>query len=719
MFPENHYLGNTNADVRLLGQESLLSPFLQNTSAQRGMMLSSHVAQALCLDGAEHPRIFTGYETIFGQYEVSSSGRDQSIQIIEVIPLFTPGIGQKPINENPRFTVIFRGCADNKIDYINIDRYTRRSSWYGYENKLTNFNLLSPGNLVTKDVKFATSPIHDGNKYMMGTNVNVAYMAISGTSDDAFVISESLAERLTTTALSSLPLSITQQQIPLNLYGQDDEYKFFPDIGEAVREDGILCGFRTPTPDTFIRDVSDVGLITPQPLHDTLYYAPPGAIVTNVEVYINRKCRTKTPQNIFEQTTKYRDAINRYHLRIWEVYRRMQKEGQHITPKFCTLVTRAIANLKAEGIKIPGYNLRGDITLKKKKDDIEFMHLIITYKYKNYASLGFKLTGRNGDKGVISTILPDEEMPVDDYGFRADIIQDPGGLYNRMNPGQSMSQFITRAAEFVAQKIRTMTDVNAAYAYLIEFLTDVNPKYAQLVDKIHGTDSLKKSLIDEVKRDGIYMQISPFQKNMKLVAGDNFVTLLRDKYGVKQSPVSYVITLPDGTKETKRTKNDVLIGSKYEYLLHKMPHVMACGFGFVNQYGSPSKPRSSGRSRSPINNSPVRFGEDEVRNMIMFSGINSARFFGIHAHSPTATNCLMETLVESEHPMSIDAIPMTTGEIIQSNAMSGIAKHMFSCVGVDITSKVSEGTIKHVSLDLPTNQPKPSTVQRSVRRGRT
>ena len=67
-----------------LGTPQLLAPFVHHTSSQRGMMYSSHLSQALVLDGAEQPRIMTGYEKVIGNYEITSCRVEQDMIIRKI-----------------------------------------------------------------------------------------------------------------------------------------------------------------------------------------------------------------------------------------------------------------------------------------------------------------------------------------------------------------------------------------------------------------------------------------------------------------------------------------------------------------------------------------------------------------------------------------------------------------------------------------------------------
>lgn len=391
------FLENTKAPVELLGLAGLMNPLIDHTSSQRGVMFSNHLAQAQVVHGCEFPMLCSGFEALVGDYEYDSTERDQDIQVRHIIPRFITQIGMSPIKFNPYYTIIYRGDRDGKVSYFNREEYTFRSNRYGYKNQHLNQMLLNSGNFIPKETKLSTSPAHQGNKYCMGVNLNVAYMSLPQVTEDAFVISESAARKLSSTGIDQISFQILPNQIPLNLYGNELEYKFMPDVGEIVNEDCVVCALRTPTPDTILSDISQESLTRIQPLHDSKFYVPKGSEIIDIQVVVNRKCRVKTPREVFSQVQKYRDAINAYNLKVWEAYQETVREGREITPEFSTLVENAMKSLLADGVHVPGFTKRADITLCRKKEPIPWIHVQITYKYTHNVQKGFKLSGFCGN----------------------------------------------------------------------------------------------------------------------------------------------------------------------------------------------------------------------------------------------------------------------------------------------------------------------------------
>ena len=686
------YLRDTKAPVQLLGAAMLVNPLADHTSSQRLMMFSNHLPQAQMIHGCEQPRVFTGYESVLGDYEFNTTERDQDIQIREVIPRFAVVNSTRVIKENPYHIIVYRGDSDNKVGYFTLDKYTMRSEGFGYKNVwfTEGVNQLHKGNYIPKELKLCTSPAHKGNMYMQGTNLRVAYMSLPEVTEDAFIISESAAKKFETETYGEISFKILPNQIPLDLYGDEDEYRFMPDMSEKVREDGILCALRTPTPTSIIYDMAPENFRTVQHLHDMVIYAPPGAEIVDIDVVVNRACssKIKTPKEVFAQVEKYRDAINRSNLRIWEAYQDAVQEGLEVTPAFNNLVTRAVGSLLIDNVRIPGFNRRSNVSAVRRKEQIEFIYITVVYRHNHKCTNGLKLANRYGGKGVIAGIVPDDKMAIDEEGIRAEVCIDPISVFNRMNPAAWFEQFFNRGSELIQRRVKEMIETAPvghkpwaqAYQLVIEYITDVHENWGKLVDENNKGD--KRAFVEEVIRDGIYLQITPFQKGID----QHLVLKLAEKYNIRKSPVTYINQDMFGNDVKSTTKYPVMVGQEYFYLLYKMPHVRCPGIGYVNQYHTPIRANNTTKIQYPFSQTPLRLGEDEIRNLTTVSGPNTAaHILGAYANSSNAVECMANHLLFDKSPSQLQEIEVSVPDIIRSNSIIGVTKHIFSCIGIDIT----------------------------------
>lgn len=672
----NEFMSNILVRPEVLGAHAIISHFPDHTSSQRLLMWNNSAAQVEVIAGAEPAFVQTGYETKYGKYEFDESARDQDVQVVAGIPKFATATDNSRIKSNPSYTTVFIGCDDNKVGYFNINEYTELHSGFGYKNKRVTNTYPMEGDYIPRGQKFVTAPNHDGPIYSLGLNANVCYMPMWDTTDDAFIISKSLAKRFTHTVIAKREIIIDKDDQPLNLYSDPDDnsdYRCFPDIGTVVRDDGILIGLRKKDGNAFSTDLTSEELKIPRLMHDNIIKAPPGARVVDVQVYISHKQIRTIDDPCYMQFLEYNKLHNMYYSSIIDAYEEYcVKQGHACTPEFNTLVTRCKCFCYSRGGK--------SMILVNKKDVIENIHLTITYAYDKPISLGYKLTGTDGSKGVVSAIWEDEDMPVSIHGIRADILITAESPFNRLNGGQLIEQFLTLCSELVAQKVRkeNMT-TNQAYDYVMDYIETVQPMWGKLIRE--RCQYAKAEFIEGVKKDGIYLMVPPYCAGFD----SNLILKLADKYHIERGPLTYHIRNNDGSRKKIITKCPGIIGAKYLVLLGKRPDdtITAGEFGHMNQFMIPMKPNSkTAKAHSLHGQTPQKYGEDEFRNVAAIAGMGTAvRILGVYGCSPIAMNKLEDLLLTSPYPTALGNIGMTTKEVVDTSTNIGLMQHMLCAIG--------------------------------------
>ena len=271
----------------------------------------------------------------------------------------------------------------------------------------------------------------------------------------------------------------------------------------------------------------------------------------------------------------------------------------------------------------------------------------------------------------------------DEQGMEVQIVIDPVSVINRMNPSQSIEQFLNRGSELirmrVAEMIKNDTNYDEAYDLIIDWLKDVHYNWGELVDKDNCHD--KKSFVLECVDDHIYLQINPAQKGID----DKMILNLAKKWNIGKSRLTYKVPDENGNLKTATTRRPVMVGAEYFYLLYKMPHVRAAGIGYVNQNRTPIRSSSATKALYPFSQTPIRLGEDEIRNLVAASGAEvAARLLGTYANSQIAVDKLASHLLFDERPSELRRVEIPIEEIINTNSIVGVTKHIFSCMGIDI-----------------------------------
>lgn len=686
--PEYKLMRGLKADIRLCGLEPLMCPMPQLVSSQRLNMFCNNLVQALVVEGTEIPQIMSGYESNFGEYEQGPKIKQDSV-VLGCIPKYNPKVGVNPIQSSPSYIVVLHGLDTNEIYYIEVSDYTVCGQGHGYKNKINNTALYA--NMLSKGERITTSPNHHGeNGYSYGVNVNIAYGSWDQVTEDAFVISESLAKRLTPKRVETLNITVHPSQTLLNLYGTVDDYKICPDIGEPVRSDGIILGLRdAPTDATILSDLSPVALATPYHLHDELFKAPPGATIVDIQFHTGDRY---SPSESTAQIDKYQESYFNHQKKLCNLYESILKDypNAKISPEFNTLIHEAQLGVarKDSKHKLPGVSrISRRMKIKDKNAPIPYLNIQITYTYQLPVRNGFKLTGRDGSKGVVSAVWPDECMPVDEQGFKADMLMDAQSVVNRLNPSQFYETFITRTAEFVRRDIEVLAKqgkYQEALDGMLEFCDMINPAHGELVRECVQTATDCEEAVIETVENNIKLFIPPFLETI----GRPLVKKLLERYNSGPSCITFKLPNDDNTvlKEIK-TKRPVLIGSKYVMLLYKYPVPKSSAITHINKLQTPVKPNTRQKQQSAISNTPVRSGVDEGRIFVL--GCNNskviARWYALQANSSEGVRTMVEEIMTADHPTRIDRFNISDEQLRKTNNMIGTTYHIFSTLGIDLT----------------------------------
>ena len=669
----------------ILGGYMVLSPTALNISGSRACMLASHLSQFMIPKDGDLPNLFTGYEYDVGKYEFNSCEIKDDIEVLSIIPKYNFFIeGKSVISNNPLYLIIFKNLATNEIDYLTLTTYTKHTEGYGYENTFLNQHLLQVNNIIPKNTKLYTSSAHKGNEYQIGVNANVVYMTLTDSVEDAFPMSKSLSDKLTPTGIETISISMDMRSFPINLFGDDVDYKIIPNIGENIKKDGVVYAFKNTDNISIINDLKQENLTKYNTLFDTCYYGKAGAEIVDIDVYLDPSIQLPP---YFNQIKQYHDSTMIHYENIREVYLKY-KESFTISKKLNTLVTKAMSFLYLNGVYIDkvGSRNKKKITLTDKDKPIE-LKVDITYKYQKKVTNGFKITGRDGGKGVICNIWDDENMPTDENGFRADLVIDPASVIKRTNVGQLIEQGINHHSMHVVKNLSSVLDVSEQFDYVIDYIKTVNPNFGELLVDTYQTPIDKKEYLDYIVENGIKIEALSIQSDLNT----DLFKRLRKKYDFKLSPVSFKIEQTDGTFKKFTTKDNVCIGNKYIMVLYITPEVSSSGIGYVTRFGSPSnKSTKFGKLTYPIKQSCVKFGEDEFRMLLSVLPPEIViRLRTLYGTSTIGLETMIETLLTANQPSNISHINIDNKKLVENDVILGIIHTIFDAIGVDIKNTIA------------------------------
>ncbi len=448
-----------------------LIPFLEHNDANRALMGSNMQRQALPLMITEPPIVGTGMEEVVAKNSGAVVKAKRSGEIIYV--------------DNSRIAVWHRGKGKKTIKSGDVDLYELKK--YVRSNQDTNYNqtpIVSLGDKVKEGDIMADGPATAGGELAMGRNLLVAFMSWEGYNfEDSILISDRLVRDDVFTSIHIHEENVEARELKI---GSEEITRDIPNVSELklrnLDENGVI------TPGSFVRpgDIL-VGKVTPkgktrytpevrllktifgkkaEDVKDSSLKVPPGVDgkVTKVEVFERKGSLTarERKQKLTEIEARYGEAIEELRRERNSKTRRMLsqvKAGNISKSKYEEEKER---NNAFTQILIDRHQLemKNEIRDLDKSDELPVMVLkkvkvFIASRRKIMA--GDKVAGRHGNKGVISKVLPEEDMPYMEDGTPIDIVLSPLGVPSRMNVGQILETHIGLAAR--AQNVRVVTPV--------------------------------------------------------------------------------------------------------------------------------------------------------------------------------------------------------------------------------------------------------------------
>ena len=230
-----YYASQIDDYNKLLGR-GLTVPFNPSNSGSRKLMSAIHHEHKMDPNHAEVPIIQSGYENEFGRNSSSWVTAESNYEVIYKINKFS-------FNDS-HYYLIIRDTDTGIYDVIERVTYNHNTESYGYLFNNSYLDSLKPGSKIKQGTRLKSSIGFDDyvNK-RDGVNLTTMYLSCAQNMEDSVIISESAAKKLETSLIKQTDITINDNDILINLYGDENRYKTFPDIGEEIK-DGIFCGVR-------------------------------------------------------------------------------------------------------------------------------------------------------------------------------------------------------------------------------------------------------------------------------------------------------------------------------------------------------------------------------------------------------------------------------------------------------------------------------------------
>jgi DNA-directed RNA polymerase subunit beta len=512
---EIHYMDVSPQQV--VSVAAALIPFLEHDDANRALMGSNMQRQAVPTLTAQKPLVGTGFERLVaGDSGVCVvAGRGGEIESVDASRIVVR------VNDSEV------AAGDAGVDIYNLTKYTRSN-----QNTCINQRpIVQLGDIIAKDDILADGPSVDMGELALGQNMRIAFMPWNGYNfEDSIMISERVVQEDRFTTIHIQELTATARDTKL---GSEEITADIPNVGESalsrLDESGIVyIGAEVVAGDILVGKVTPKGetQLTPEEkllraifgekasdVKDTSLRVPSGTKGTVIDVQVfTREGLEKDQRSLEIEET----ALTQFRLDLDDEYRIMEnatferltsalsgnkvvkasglKKGDSLTADAASSFTSTEwFSLRMSDESLNGQLDRAEELLegrskilderfedKKNKlqsgDDLAPGVLKTVKVYlavKRRVQPGDKMAGRHGNKGVISVIMPVEDMPHDKHGVPVDIVLNPLGVPSRMNVGQVLETHMGLAAKTLGEKIDRMIQEQVKTTELRKFLQEV------------------------------------------------------------------------------------------------------------------------------------------------------------------------------------------------------------------------------------------------------
>ena len=542
------------APQQMVSVAAALIPFLEHDDANRALMGSNMQRQAVPTLKTEKPLVGTGME----RNVASDSGvcvvafRGGTIESVDAARII--------VRVNDEET----DAGEAGVDIYNLTKYTRSNQ----NTCISQKPLVKQGEMVARGDILADGPSIDMGELALGQNMRIAFMPWNGYNfEDSILISERVVKEDRFTTIHIQELTCVARDTKL---GSEEITGDIPNVGEGalgkLDESGIVyIGAEVDAGDILVGKVTPKGetQLTPEEkllraifgekasdVKDTSLRVPTSVTGTVIDVQVFTRDglvkddRAKAIEK--SQLSKVRkDIDDEYRIIESATFERLRKsligkvvaggpkikKGQKVTADYLSKITeedllelRMVNDKLNEQIKLAAdqlaerqKDLEERFEDKKNKltqgDDLAPGVLKIVKVYlaiKRRIQPGDKMAGRHGNKGVISVIMPVEDMPYDDNGEPVDIVLNPLGVPSRMNVGQILETHLGAAAKGLGERIGELIDAQKKMTEIRKLLTEIYNKIGERPENIKGLSDVEVQQLAENLRQGVPMATPVF-----------------------------------------------------------------------------------------------------------------------------------------------------------------------------------------------------------------
>ena len=648
---------------QLVSVSASLIPFLENDDANRALMGSNMQRQAVPLVVSEAPLVGTGIEGVVAKDSGVTIVANRDAVVVEV-DASRIVLKHDPVDNNT-------DSLEKNVTIYNLSKFIRSNQNTCFNQR----QIVKKGQHIKAGDIIADGPATEKGELALGKDVTVAFMPWGGYNfEDSILVSERLVRDGVYTSVHveefqivSRDTKLGKEEITRDIPNVGDEALKDLDesgiirLGAEVVQGDVLVGKITPKGETqlspeekllraiFGEKAGDV--------KDTSLRVPPGVqgIVIDAKVFSRRGIEKDDRARLIEDEElaaleKDKDdelAVNEELVRkkLNEIlvgkkcYASLKKGNKILIPKDSKIDSNMLENIPVtqfEGIVLKEPKLTEQVhdILEKYRDQCELYRVVFNQQISKYErgddlpsgiikmvkvyvamkrklSVGDKMAGRHGNKGVVSRILPQEDMPYFEDGTPIDMVLNPLGVPSRMNVGQILEIHLGYAAKGLGVQLNSLLrecKFKEIRRKMKRIFSD-----SSLQQMINKADDEELSKIVESYKNGVYMATPVFDGAKE----DEIKALLTE---AKLSP-SGQATLYDG--QTGEPFNEkITVGTMYMLKLHHLVddkmHARSIGpYSLVTQQPLGGKAQFGGQ----------RLGEMEVWAMEAYGAAHALQEF--------------------------------------------------------------------------------------------
>ena len=706
---------------QLVSVAASLIPFLENDDANRALMGSNMMRQAVPLMQNEAPLVGTGFE--------SKVAMDSGAVVVAKNNGYVYQVDSSRI-------VIRSDSKNISKDKSGVDIYNLKK--FQRSNQSTAINqkpIVKIGDYVKRGDIIADGPCTDLGELALGRNLLVGFMPWNGYNfEDSIIMSEKVVQGDKFTSIHIEEFEILCRDTKL---GPEEITRDMPNVGDEsitnLDEAGIVyIGSEVKHGDILVGKVSPKGdsPITPEEkllraifsekaadVKDTSLRLPTGysGVVVDVQVLVRRGVekdeRTIAIERVeIDRLSKDRDdekeiLENNYKQNLINIFKnqtsnsKLGEINKSMNIEEDLLKTKNIEfleNISVEDqIKMDTFSsqkkIYNDAIIlldKKFQNKIEKIQsgddllpgvlkvVKVFVAVKRRLQTGDKMAGRHGNKGVVSKIVPVEDMPFLEDGTPVDILLNPLGVPSRMNIGQILETHLGWAAYGLGQQISKSLDLARKEGNIIQLKNSISEFYNNNSDSSETISKMNDDELVELAtnlKKGVTFATPVFDGT-----NANEITSLLDKAGFDNSGQAYLF---DG-RTGERFERKVTVGFKYILKLHHLIddkiHARSIGpYSLVTQQPLGGKAQFGGQ----------RFGEMEVWALEAYGASNTLQeMLTIKSDDVAGRTKVYEALIRGDYNFE-SGIPESFHVLVKELKSLGLNVEL---IETDPTSKNTE-----------------------------